>query len=111
MKERLGVEESLLKKFNKDGILLFVKYPESNKVKSRLSNDVDQRIVKKLYRLFVQDILQKLNNISYEKIICFYPVKALEEFKNWLGQGFLYIPQKGNNLGAKLKNCFIKLIY
>lgn len=95
-----------MNKKEKNGVLIFVKSPETGKVKSRLSISIDEETVVKIYKLFVQDILQKLEKIPDEKIICYYPKNAIDEIKKWLGPDYLYIAQKGNNLGERLKNGF-----
>jgi rSAM/selenodomain-associated transferase 1 len=41
-------------------------------------------------------------------LVCYYPPDSLIEFKKWLGNNFEFIPQRGNNLGERLKNCFLQ---
>jgi rSAM/selenodomain-associated transferase 1 len=95
-------------KIEKNGVLVFIKSPETGKVKSRLSTSIDKETVIKIYKLFVKDILQKLEKIPYDIIICYHPKKAIDEIKKWLGPDYLYIPQAGKNLGERLKNGFIQ---
>ena len=97
-----------MNKKEKNGVLVFIKSPETGKVKSRLSKSIDDETVVKIYKLFVQDILHKLEKNPDEKIICYYPKNAIDDIKNWLGSDYLYIPQDGNNLGERLKNGFIQ---
>jgi len=97
-----------MKKTEKEGILLFAKYPEIGKVKSRLSESIDRNSVVKIYKLFVQDILMKIKDTPYETIICYYPDDSIEKFKDWIGEKYLFIPQIGKNLGERLKNSFEK---
>jgi rSAM/selenodomain-associated transferase 1 len=95
-----------MKRNENQGILLFIKYPEIDKVKSRLSKSIDKRSVVTIYKLFVEDILIKLKDTPYDKIICYYPENDIDKFKGWLGENYLYVPQIGRNLGERLKNCF-----
>ena len=90
------------------GILFFVKYPEKGKVKSRLAADLDQSTAVILYRLFVEDTLQMLATMDYSLLICFYPPDALKRFQRWLGSTYYYVPQTGEDLGQRMKNCFTK---
>jgi rSAM/selenodomain-associated transferase 1 len=92
----------------KNGVILFIKSPEIGKVKSRLSASIDKKTVVKIYKLFVQDILKKLEEIPYEKIICYSPKNANHDIKKWLGSNYIYIPQNGSNLGERLKNSFVE---
>jgi rSAM/selenodomain-associated transferase 1 len=88
--------------------LFFVKYPEKGKVKSRLSKKMDESQVLILYKNFVEDLLDMLNTIDCAKIVCYYPSSEIDSFKNWLDDNYKYLPQKGENLGERLKNCFVE---
>jgi rSAM/selenodomain-associated transferase 1 len=87
-------------------ILLFVKYPEKDKVKLRLSVDINDEIIQDLYRCFVQDILTIVKKIDSQLFICFSPVGAQKKFQKWLGSTLLYLAQNGGNLGERMKNSF-----
>ncbi len=87
-------------------ILFFVKYPEKGKVKSRLSNRLNQNFTVKLYKMFVKDLLETLNKTEYSKIICYYPNYSIDKFKNWLGSNNNFFSQQGSNLGERMKTCF-----
>jgi len=89
-------------------ILLFVKYPEKGKVKLRLSRDLDEDIVLELYRCFVQDTLVTIKKIDVPFFICFHPPDAQSKFQDWLGSTLQFLPQRGNDLGARMKNSFIE---
>ncbi|MBA4417824.1 MAG: hypothetical protein C0392_07930 [Syntrophus sp. (in: bacteria)] len=91
---------------NKECIILFVKYPERGKVKTRLAESVGTEHALALYRLFVKDIMATLQEGDYELIIAFSPPHSLESFQGWLGKDHHYIPQKGDDLGERMKNAF-----
>lgn len=88
-------------------ILLFVKYPEKGSVKHRLSVDLSEEIVQEIYTCFVRDTLSTVQNIDAQLMICFLPVDALERFRLWLGSTLLFLPQKGQDLGERMKNSFL----
>ena len=95
---------------NKDScILLFVKYPQKGKVKLRLSADLSEEIVQELYRCFVHDTLTTVDTIDAQLFICFSPSNAREKFQKWLGRNTQFLPQKGPDLGERMKNCFISV--
>jgi rSAM/selenodomain-associated transferase 1 len=87
-------------------ILLFVKYPEKGNVKLRLSKNMDEDIVVELYRCFVQDTLTTVQTSKYPFFIFFHPPDSQRKFEKWLGPTFLFLPQKGKNLGERMKNSF-----
>ncbi len=95
---------------HQDGcILLFVKYPQKGAVKLRLSKDLDEDIVIELYRCFVQDTLTTIKKIDVPLFICFHPPDAQRKFQSWLGSTHLFLPQRGNDLGERMKNCFTEV--
>jgi rSAM/selenodomain-associated transferase 1 len=90
-------------------ILVFVKLPETGKVKARLSRDLDEDTVCSLYNFFVLDLLDTLKKGSHTFRICFYPPETEEKVADWLGKDLLYMPQAGRDLGQRMKNAFIKI--
>lgn len=88
------------------GVVLFVKYPEIGNVKSRLTSQIDDGLTVELYKSFILDHISTLRKIKTSLIICVQPGDKLEEFDKWLGADYSYIPQRGSDLGEKLKNAF-----
>lgn len=95
-----------MNKKEKNGILLFAKYPEIGKVKNRLTISMDNESVVEIYKLFVHDILTKIKDTPYDSIICYHPKNSIDKFKGWLGGNYLFVPQIGKDLGERLKNSF-----
>lgn len=89
-------------------VLLFVKLPEKGKVKSRLSKNLDETIVLSLYKKFVLDLVDTLKKGGYSFKICFTPPDSKGKFSDWLGKEYSYMPQKGLDLGERMKNAFIE---
>lgn len=87
-------------------LLLFVKYPDKGKVKSRLSQEFGEDTVLLLYEAFVLDVLETVNKGKYRFKICFHPPSAQEKIASWLGKSYFYMPQNGSDLGEKMKNAF-----
>jgi rSAM/selenodomain-associated transferase 1 len=87
-------------------ILLFVKYPDKGKVKSRLSNALGEDTVLRLYEAFVFDLLETVNKGKYRFKVCFHPPSAQKKIASWLGKSYLCMPQNGSDLGEKMKNAF-----
>jgi uncharacterized protein len=85
---------------------VFVKFPERGKVKSRLAKNLDEDTVVSLYRYFVYDLLETLKKSRYCFNICFYPPDSGKKVSDWLGKQYSYMPQKGKDLGERMKNAF-----
>lgn len=88
-------------------IIIFIRHPGQERVKTRLSLDLGKTIAEELYKNFVFDLLQTLEDINIVKHIYFTPNSAQEQMISWLGTGYDYIPQKGKDLGERMKNAFI----
>jgi rSAM/selenodomain-associated transferase 1 len=86
--------------------LLFVKAPEKGMVKCRLAEAIGEEITLKLYKSFVLDIVRRLNDTLLR--IYFYPPDSSKEFINWIGEGLEYMPQRGDDLGERMKNGFLQ---
>lgn len=84
-------------------ILLFIKYPEIGKVKSRLARDLGGEIAVELYRNFVLDILSSIKETKADLKICFYPPDLRDRFVEWLGKDHDYLPQDGKDLGERME--------
>jgi len=90
----------------KNCILLFVKYPEKGRVKKRLTKELNAGFVSELYKKFVIDLVSKIEKLKVDFKICFYPTDSKKQFMKWLGEKQDYIPQKGDDLGDRMKYCF-----
>lgn len=88
-------------------VVVFLKIPQKTGVKTRLAKTLGKDIVVDLYKNFVADILETLKNIQCDFIICFYPSNAQTQAAEWLGPDHTFLPQQGNNLGARMSNAFV----
>ncbi len=88
-------------------ILFFVKYPEQGSVKTRLARALPDGVAVQLYRRFVTDVLSMLHDIERPVVICYTPPGRAQAFRDWLGDGYRYLPQRGNNLGERLRHGFV----
>jgi hypothetical protein len=101
----LGVARYLRMSLNQC-LILFVRFPERGKVKTRLAKDIGPQKAKVLYTYFVLDLLKTLNRDDLSITICFSPPGAGEDMKKWLGKRYSYMPQNGEDLGKRMKNAF-----
>jgi hypothetical protein len=87
-------------------IILFVKYPEKGKVKTRLSSVLGDETTRNLYKCFVSDLIGNLEKERYTFKIAFYPPGSDARIISWLGPGHSYITQIGKDLGERMKTAF-----
>ena len=87
-------------------LIVFVKYPQPRQVKSRLAKDYDDNFAADLYRVFVLDILKCVVKGNWQLQVFFYPPEKETEIKKMFGNDYEYRPQRGTDLGARMKNAF-----
>jgi len=88
-------------------ILFFIKSPERGQVKKRLAATLGETVATALYSTFVLDALATLDTCEARAILCFYPPAAKKSIQAWLGRQYAYLPQRGKDLGQRMKNGFI----
>jgi hypothetical protein len=87
-------------------ILFFVKFPDPGRVKTRLSRVLGDERGAAIYSAFVLDMLDTLVLSGYPLAVCFAPQARMEAFRSWLGHGWIYLPQQGDDLGVRMNNGF-----
>jgi rSAM/selenodomain-associated transferase 1 len=89
-------------------LLIFVKYPEPGKVKTRLAENIGFENAAMLYRKMAEQIIYDLSKLAdYRKIVFFDPPERRNDVMRWLKfNGLSFIAQEGNSLGEKILNAF-----
>lgn len=85
-------------------IIVFVKAPVKGKVKTRLAEAVGDTAALALYRCFAADVLAAAQSTGRDVIVYYYPARAGDQIRSWLGGEVDIFPQSGENLGEKMKN-------
>jgi rSAM/selenodomain-associated transferase 1 len=85
--------------------IVFLRVPEKGKVKTRLGEFLDQAFVLKMYKGFVEDVLEAIETIGV-KALFFYPSDKKNLLENWLGKKYDFYRQKGDDLGQRIANAF-----
>jgi len=96
----------MVKNKHKACIAVFIRAPESGRVKTRLSEHLEPEVVLGLYKCFVWDILRASEKTGYEIKIFYYPANSESAVANWLGKPFKLYPQRGRDLGIRMANAF-----
>lgn len=89
-----------------NGVLLFVKAPVEGQVKTRLAAEIGADCAVGLYRCFVEDIVSVLDHLKLPVQCCYAPPGAGASLVEWLGRCRSYRPQRGNDLGQRMKTAF-----
>ncbi|MCU0587673.1 MAG: TIGR04282 family arsenosugar biosynthesis glycosyltransferase [Syntrophobacteraceae bacterium] len=87
-------------------ILVFVRYPEPGRVKTRLAAGVGDRAAARLYRAFVEDVLAVCRSTSHPLTVLVSEPDALDNTRRWLGGDHAYGAQEGSGLGERMSMAF-----
>lgn len=91
-------------------LIVFLKYPEKGKVKTRLAKSIGEENALKMYRKFVKDTLDNVIAIKDTTIFLFYtPAGKKRLLENLYGRRFKYCLQKGRDLGERMYNAFLQI--
>lgn len=87
-------------------LVMFAKYPEKGKVKSRLILEGYDGLVADLYRCFIEDIIERVSTGDYSFCLAYDPPEKKNDFIELFGEGFSYMPQKEADLGMRMYEAF-----
>lgn len=86
-------------------LIVFVKNPIPNQVKTRLLPALSAEQAAALYRAFLTDWCAALRTLSdIDLIIAYTPPESLSDLEKLIGKHVTYIPQNGIDLGERLTN-------
>src|SRR3989344_3745552 len=92
-----------------NALVMFSKYPEIGKVKTKLGLHIGFKGSRDLCHTFLQDLLKEHKNGHYKLILACTPKDKLNAFKKkYKADG--YILQEGKNIGERAMNLFRKLL-
>src|SRR5499426_1312002 len=90
------------------------KTPRGGEVKTRLSGALSPEEARRLYIAFLSDTFALMEEVMEEReeltiALCYTPEGEEEAFEEVEREGSLMFPQRGEDLGARLTNCFANL--
>lgn len=91
---------------SRDCLIIFVKYPQAGRVKTRLAKSIGEENAARLYRALVETLLRRTQGNKFRRIIFYSPCGKEKEMRGWLGEDFIFAPQKGRGLGERLAGAF-----
>jgi rSAM/selenodomain-associated transferase 1 len=95
---------------NKSSLIVFLRYPEKGKVKTRLAATTSEDFAQQWYRKCVDKIISEIDKTPNIETNIFYSIiKEKEKVIKWLGNKYIYYDQKGSDLGARMQNAFFKV--
>lgn len=92
-----------------DALVVFSKYPEVGKVKTKLGLHIGFKKARDLCHVFLMDLLKENKNHHYKLILACAPKEKLKAFKKSY-KADSYVLQQGKNIGERAKNAFKTLL-
>ena len=85
-------------------LIMFAKYPEAGKVKTRLGREIGMEKAANLYRQMIERVIQstRSSSKSYQQTLYFDPPHREMDFKRWFPNLISLKPQQGDDLGERL---------
>ncbi len=88
-------------------LLIFLKYPEPGKVKTRLSRDIGKDKAAEIYSWMAETVVHNLAKSNLHKTIIFFdPPERKIDVEYWLNHSHRLLPQEGKSLGERMRNAF-----
>lgn len=87
--------------------ILFLRYPEPGRVKTRLAEAVGPEYAARLARRFAERTLAVVDDLGLEAEICFTPAEREADLRVWLGPGRACFAQRGADLGERMEAAFL----
>lgn len=104
-----------------NALIIFLKYPEPGKVKTRLAKALGYEKACAVYKSLAENVIKNIftkNPGTYDVHIFFTPADRETEIKEWLkpfihgnrGVKTQFSPQEGRNLGERMSNAFKNIL-
>ncbi|MCF6155466.1 MAG: glycosyltransferase [Candidatus Brocadia sp.] len=104
-----------------NALIVFLKYPEPGKVKTRLAKALGDEKACAIYKSLAEGVIKNIiskNSRTFNIHILFTPADKVNEIKDWLrpllnsdqGVDTHHIPQEGKDLGERMLNAFQQIL-
>lgn len=87
-------------------IIVMAKVPTAGTVKTRLQPFLTTEQCGELAECFLLDTVNKIKNPAHELVVAYSPSEKRDDLTEILGNKYLFVEQKGDNLGEKMFNAF-----
>ena len=91
-----------------DALIVFVKFPEPGKVKTRIARELGAERAAEIYSRMAERIVHDVSGPgAYGTIVYFDPPERGDNIKTWLGSdGLSFEPQSGGTIGDRMSDAF-----
>lgn len=92
-------------------LVIFLKFPEAGKVKTRLARSIGDAEAARIYRRLAEETVERMRpaaDKSLEIVIVYDPPDREAETKRWIRGPFKYIPQGEGDLGQRMSQAALR---
>ena len=90
-------------------LAVMARYPTIGVVKTRLATAISAERASALYRAFLLDLEARFHTGPRTLVWAFFPAES--DFASLVKPGAHCLPQRGENLGQRMRNCFAALLH
>ena len=89
-------------------LIIFVKYPDPGKVKTRIARELGAEKAADIYSLIAGSVIENVSGSDkYRTVFFFDPPEMENGIRQWLGRDDVtYEPQSGNTIGERMSDAF-----
>ncbi|MFC1892751.1 TIGR04282 family arsenosugar biosynthesis glycosyltransferase [Chloroflexota bacterium] len=93
---------------NKASLVIFARYPEKGRVKTRLAKTLGAEKATEFYRLCAEHLFRETEKLppEIERYLYYDGVENEKELREWAGGSLAYCAQVAGGLGQRLENAF-----
>jgi rSAM/selenodomain-associated transferase 1 len=98
-----------LEVWGEEMLLIFARYPEPGKVKTRLVPALGRSGAAKVYREMIEQVVKTVRSLRRDSllpVVCVEPAERVPEMVNWLGLDLIFVGQSWGDLGDRLNHAF-----
>jgi len=108
MQDTGHVPEPIYRRARLNTLIVFVKYPEPGKVKTRIAGELGAEKAAEIYSLIAKSVIENVSGSDkYRTVIFFDPPEMEKGIRQWIGRSDVtYEPQSGNNIGERMSDAF-----
>jgi len=100
-------------KKNENSLIIFLRYPEPGRVKTRLARDIGNERAARVYKKMAEMVVENTapRGVSYSTIVFYSPKESAPGVREWLrgserGSVTRFLPQEGRTLGERIDSAF-----